>query len=100
MILFSTWGTWITVRIANTIAVAVKNGAKIRDHKIAMLPSEIFARQVFTTYEDEKLGVELHGEANIFRNRSGAPYSKDTLGDDFRDVREAELFCSPAGSEA
>jgi len=25
----------------------------------------------------------------IFRNRSGAPYSKDTLGDDFRDVREA-----------
>ena len=24
-----------------------------------MLPSEIFARQVFTTYEDEKLGVEL-----------------------------------------
>ena len=36
-----------------------KYGSKIRDHKIAMLPSEIFARQVFTTYEDEKLGVEL-----------------------------------------
>jgi hypothetical protein len=32
----------------------------------------------------EKIGVELHGEAYIFRNRSGAPYSKDTLGDDFR----------------
>jgi len=27
------------------------------------------------------------GDAPIFRNRSGAPYSKDTLGDDFRDVR-------------
>jgi hypothetical protein len=25
--------------------------------------------------------------APIFRNRSGAPYSKDTLGDDFREVR-------------
>jgi hypothetical protein len=25
--------------------------------------------------------------APIFRNRSGRPYSKDTLGDDFRDVR-------------
>jgi hypothetical protein len=37
----------------------------------------------------EKLGVELHGEAYIFRNRSGAPYSKDTLGDDFRAVRIA-----------
>jgi hypothetical protein len=27
--------------------------------------------------------------SNIFRNRSGAPYSKDTLGDDFRAVRMA-----------
>lgn len=27
--------------------------------------------------------------APIFRNRSGAPYSKDTLGDDFRDIRGA-----------
>jgi hypothetical protein len=34
-----------------------------------------------------QLGVELHGEAYIFRNRSRAPYSSDTLGDDFRDVR-------------
>ena len=32
------------------------------------------------------LGPELHGEAHIFRNRSGASYC-DTLGDDFRDVR-------------
>jgi hypothetical protein len=38
-----------------------------------------------------KLGVELHGDAYIFRNRSGAPYTKDTLGDDFRDVRELEF---------
>lgn len=35
----------------------------------------------------EKLGVTMTGDAFIFRNRSGAPYSKDTLGDDFRDVR-------------
>jgi hypothetical protein len=34
------------------------------------------------------LGVELMADAPIFRNRSDAPYSKDTLGDDFRDVRE------------
>jgi hypothetical protein len=39
----------------------------------------------------EILGVELHGDAYIFRNRSGAPYSSDTLGDDFRDVRRAEF---------
>ena len=39
----------------------------------------------------EKLGIELHGEAYIFRNRSGAPYSKDTLGDDFRAIRIASF---------
>jgi hypothetical protein len=37
----------------------------------------------------ETLGIELHGEAHIFRNRSRAPYSRDTLGDDFRAVRIA-----------
>jgi len=37
----------------------------------------------------ERIRIELHGEAYIFRNRSGAPYSKDTLGDDFRAVRVA-----------
>jgi hypothetical protein len=31
------------------------------------------------------------GDAPIFRNRSGRPYSKDTLGDDFRDIR-ARVF--------
>jgi hypothetical protein len=35
----------------------------------------------------EKLGVTLAPDAFIFRNRSGAAYSKDTLGDDFRAVR-------------
>ena len=32
---------------------------KTMDHRLEMLPSEIFARQVYVTYEDEKLGVEL-----------------------------------------
>jgi hypothetical protein len=39
----------------------------------------------------ENLGVTLTGDACIFRNRSGVSYSKDTLGDDFRTVREAEF---------
>lgn len=33
----------------------------------------------------------MHGDAYIFRNRSGARYSVDTLGDDFRDVRILEF---------
>jgi hypothetical protein len=35
------------------------------------------------------LSVEFLESAPIFRNRSDHPYSKDTLGDDFRDVRTA-----------
>src|SRR5262245_24447413 len=37
----------------------------------------------------ERLGADLHGEVYIFRNRSRAPYFKDTLGDDFTAVRIA-----------
>lgn len=33
------------------------------------------------------LGAQIAPAAPIFRNRSGRPYSKDTLGDDFRTVR-------------
>src|SRR5262249_21653965 len=51
-------------------------GGALSDRALAALEGYIAA-----------LGVELHGDAHIFRNRSGAPYSSDTLGDDFRDVR-------------
>jgi predicted TIM-barrel fold metal-dependent hydrolase len=50
---------WIPYVIERLDHELHKYGSKIRDHKIQMLPSEIFARQVFTTYEDEGLGVEL-----------------------------------------
>jgi hypothetical protein len=33
------------------------------------------------------LGAELRPDAPIVRNRSGRAYSKDTMGDDFRDIR-------------
>jgi len=36
-----------------------------RDHRLDMLPSEIFRRQVFVTYEDETLGVKLIPEIGI-----------------------------------
>lgn len=55
-------------------------GGALSDRAIAALAAYLDA-----------LGVELHGDAYIFRNRSGRPYSKDTLGDDFREVREAEF---------
>jgi hypothetical protein len=37
----------------------------------------------------EKRGTVLATNDFLFVNRSGAPYSKDTFGDDFRDVRTA-----------
>jgi hypothetical protein len=39
----------------------------------------------------DQTGIEPIGDAVIFRNRSGTPYTSDTLGDDFRDVRTAEF---------
>jgi hypothetical protein len=42
----------------------------------------------------QEFGADLVGEAAIFRNRSRAAYSKDTLGDNFRDIRE--LVFGPA----
>lgn len=47
------------------------------------------ARRLIETYLREL--PDLLPQAALFRNRSGAAYSKDTLGDDFRDVR-ALLF--------
>jgi len=35
-----------------------------------------------------RLGVAIPAEAPLFRNRSGHVYTPDTLGDDFRDMRE------------
>ncbi|NQZ98601.1 MAG: amidohydrolase [Myxococcales bacterium] len=35
-----------------------KYGDQMHDHKLSMLPSEIFHRQVLVTYEDEQFGVE------------------------------------------
>jgi hypothetical protein len=36
----------------------------------------------------DKLGIELHPGAVLFRNRSGNAYRADTLSDDFADIRE------------
>lgn len=40
------------------------------------------------------LGVELHADAPIFRNRSGDRYLKNALAEDFREVRVAEFGAS------
>jgi len=50
---------WIPYVIERLDYELHKYGPKITDYKLKTLPSEIFARQVFTTYEEEKLGVEL-----------------------------------------
>ena len=45
---------WIPYVIERLDHELHKYGSKIADYKISSLPSEIFKRQVFTTYEDEK----------------------------------------------
>ena len=48
-----------------------------------------WSEAILRTYLAKLGDVEIAPNAPIFRNRSGNAYSKDTLGDDFRDVREA-----------
>jgi hypothetical protein len=45
------------------------------------------SRRVLDAYL-ARLGAAIASDAPIFRNRSGRAYSKDTLGHDFRDIRE------------
>jgi predicted TIM-barrel fold metal-dependent hydrolase len=70
-----------------------KYGSKISDHRLSMLPSEIFARQVFTTYEDEKIGVELIpriGADNVMW-ASDYPHGDTTWPDSRRAVADSPL---------
>jgi hypothetical protein len=48
------------------------------------------SRRVVAAYL-KSLGAQPMGDAAIFRNRSGQPYTSDTLGDDFRDIRALEF---------
>ena len=66
-------GIWFDLARAKTgrraLATLSKRTERLLDAYLAQLPAEPV------------------GAAPIFRNRSGRPYSKDTLGDDFRDIR-------------
>jgi predicted TIM-barrel fold metal-dependent hydrolase len=50
---------WIPYVVERLDHELVKYWDTIKDHRLEMKPSEIFARQIFVTYEDEKIGVEL-----------------------------------------
>jgi hypothetical protein len=66
--------------VTNRAKTGVPIGGALNDRALAVVEAYV-----------AELGVELHGEAPIFRNRSGAPYSKDTLGDDLRGIRVMEF---------
>jgi predicted TIM-barrel fold metal-dependent hydrolase len=71
-----------------------------RDHRLSMLPSEIFARQVYLTYEDEKLGIELIPRIGI-RNvmwASDYPHGDSTWPNSRKAIAESPL--SALGPEA
>lgn len=60
--------------------------ARAKTGRAAVATLSRSARRVLDAYL-VSLGATLTPDAPIFRNRSGRPYSKDTLGDDFRAVR-------------
>ncbi len=60
--------------------------ARAKTGRAALATLSNRAARLIKVYLDQQ-AAEPVGMAPIFRNRSGAPYSKDTLGDDFRAVR-------------
>ncbi len=71
-----------------------------RDHRLSMLPSEIFARQVYVTYEEEKLGVQLIPQIGI-RNvmwASDYPHGDSTWPHSRRAIADSPL--AALGAEA
>jgi predicted TIM-barrel fold metal-dependent hydrolase len=70
----------------------------IKDHRLSMKPSEIFARQVYVTYEDEKLGVELIPRIGI-RNvmwASDYPHGDSTWPHSRKAIDESPLMAMGA----
>jgi predicted TIM-barrel fold metal-dependent hydrolase len=66
---------------------------KTQDHRLSLLPSEIFARQVFVTYEDEQLGVELIPRIGV-RNvmwASDYPHGDSTWPDSRQAIADSPL---------
>ena len=68
-------GAWFSISRAKTGRAALGTLSKRTDRLLAAYVGS--------------LGADLAGPAHVFRNRTGQPYSKDTLGDDFRAVRTA-----------
>jgi integrase len=60
--------------------------ARAKTGRTALAPLQNRTQRVLAAYVD-LMGAEPVRTAQIFRNRSGRAYSKDTLGDDFRAVR-------------
>jgi hypothetical protein len=56
-----------------------------RRHRFKDVAEDLLALRVIA--QSQYSAHLVHGDAFLFRNRSGAPYSSDTLGDNFRDVR-------------
>jgi hypothetical protein len=61
--------------------------ARAKTGRAAVASISRTAARILDTYLAQ-LGAAIAPDAPIFRNRSGRAYSKDTLGHDFRDVRD------------
>jgi hypothetical protein len=102
-IIASAWDTQfspVDVRtLARRHAVVIENGQLIFDRRAdgraktgrpAIGTLSRRSERLILAYLD-MLGIDLHPDAMLFRNRSGNPYRDDTLGDDFRTIRD--LVC-------
>jgi predicted TIM-barrel fold metal-dependent hydrolase len=75
-----------------------KYAGRMRDHRLALRPTELFRRQVFVTFEEDRLGIELIpriGADNVMW-ASDYPHPDSTFPHSRREVEETFRGVEPA----
>ena len=82
---------WIPYMLERMDLEFTKHTPNAKDYRIEMKPSEIFARQVYATFEEDRVGVGLIpqiGEANVMW-ASDYPHPDSTFPRSAEEIREA-----------
>jgi len=89
---------WVPYVLERMEAELDKYSSRMRDHRPALRPTELFHRQVWVTFEEDRLGVQLIPEigADNVMWASDYPHPDSTFPESRRAVEEAFRDVDPA----
>jgi predicted TIM-barrel fold metal-dependent hydrolase len=89
---------WVPYVLERMEAELDKYAGRMRDHRPALRPTELFRRQVWVTFEEDRLGVRLIPEigADNVMWASDYPHPDSTFPESRRAVEEAFRGLDPA----